>query len=184
METQGIKTGNIFYFDSHIPHAGVTHRQKCRVLFVGAASIFYDAWWANLNQWSFVPVRKRLAFYNYPFAYLNQLTFDGFEPIDLSSADKLFLKSPEIILSVTKEEFTTNPFEHLPIITFSSKIVFIPLGPKGGTLKPVYIDSYELTSATLIKKVSESQNIDFIPSARIVLQRVGLHGGFPSYMMV
>lgn len=93
METEFIKTGDIFYYDSITTEEGKTHRHKCRVLFVGEENIFYDAWWDGINKWTFVPASKRLSYYRFPLNQLYRLTFDGFEPIDEMNADKLFLNS-------------------------------------------------------------------------------------------
>lgn len=181
MEPKYIKTGDIFYFDTYTPHDNKTHRHKCRVLFVGTESIFYDAWWDGISKWTFIPVLKRFSYYRFPLNQLSRLKFDGFEPIDKRSADKLFLDSPEILLNVTKSEFKTAHLAKEPIKVYSDTIAFIPTGPKGGALKPILFESKELTKRLLIEKISEYQNLDFIQKDEVVLHRVGLHSGYPSY---
>lgn len=184
MDITTIKTGDIFYYDSYTAHDGKTHHHKCRVLFVGSESLFYDAWWEGINTWSFVPVRKGLAYYRFPLTILpklSNLTFNGFEAIDTKSAGKLFLNAPEIILSTTKELILINERDETVIETQSGNIAFIPIGPKGGALKPVLFDSNALTKSSLIKKMLEHQNLDFIEKNKIVLHRVGLEKGVPSY---
>jgi len=184
MDIATIKTGDIFYYDSYTAHDDKTHHHKCRVLFVGSESIFYDAWWEGINKWTFVPVRKRLSYYRFPMAILHRLTnltFNGFEPIDKKNADKLFLNSPEVILRTTKEIISKCESDDTSIEVNSDSIAFIPIGPKGGTLKPVLLDSTQLTRDSLTKKVLEHQNLDFIHTDDIVLHRVGIDCGVPSY---
>ncbi|MBN8789039.1 MAG: hypothetical protein J0I84_18300 [Terrimonas sp.] len=184
MDIATIKTGDIFYYDSYTAHDDKIHHHKCRVLFVGSESIFYDAWWEGINKWTFVPVRKRLAYYRFPMTILHRLTnltFNGFEPIDENSANKLFLNSPEILLTTTKDTISKSESDETSIEVNSNSIVFIPIGPKGGTLKPVLLDSTQMTKVSLIKKVLEHQNLDFIHADNIILHRVGLDGGVPSY---
>ncbi|MBS1655660.1 MAG: hypothetical protein JSU05_12490 [Bacteroidetes bacterium] len=184
MDIATIKTGDIFNYDSYTAHDDKTHHHKCRVLFVGSESLFYDAWWEGINKWTFVPVRKRLAYYRFPLTILNKLinlTFKGFEPIDKKSADKLFLNSPEVLLRTTKESISKNESDDTLVEVNSDMIAFIPIGPKGGTLKPVLFDSTQLTKASLTKKVLEHQNLGFIHTDNIILHRVGLDGGVPSY---
>ena len=181
MDITTIKTGDIFYYEDYIPHMDKTHRHRCRVLFVGDENIFYDAWWDGLNKWIFVPVRKRLAYYRLPLTQLNRLHFDGFEAIDKTSADKLFLKSPEIILSTTKEKILDGKGDNETVDVHSDTIAFIPIGPKGGTLKPVLFDTNTMTKDMLVKMVKEHQDLEFIQTEDIVVHRVGLHSGVPSY---
>jgi hypothetical protein len=181
MDIALIKTGDIFYYEDYIPHVNKTHRHRCRVLFVGDENIFYDAWWDGLNKWTFVPVRKRLAYYRLPLTQLNRLHFEGFEAFDKTSADKLYLKLPEILLSTTKEKILDGKCDDSTINFHSDTIAFIPVGPKGVTLKPVLFDTNTLTKDMLVKMIKEHQNLDFIQSDKIVVHRVGLHNGVPSY---
>ena len=183
MDIKSIRTGDVFYYEDHIPHMNKTHRHKCRVLFVGDENIFYDAWWDGINKWSFVPVTKRLTFYRFPFTHLHRLTFNGFEEIEPKTADKLFLKSPDILLRTTKIEMSSNQSGNVPIDMHSEKFCFIPTGPKGGWLKPIVFESKGMTKATLIDKVQEHQNIDFIQTDDIIIDRIGLHSGVPSYTL-
>ena len=186
MDIATIKTGDIFHYDSYTSHDGKTHHHKCRVLFVGSESIFYDAWWEDINKWTFVPVRKRLAYYRFPVAILDKLTnlaFNGFEPIDEKSLGKLFLNSPEVLLRTTKEMISKNESDETTIEVHSDMIAFIPIGPKGGAQKALFLDSKSLTKAKLLKKVLEHQNLDFIETDKIVLHRVGLDAGVPSYII-
>ncbi|MBU6204945.1 MAG: hypothetical protein KJS45_06155 [Bacteroidetes bacterium] len=62
MNIATINTGDIFYYDSYTSYDGKIHHHKCSVLFVGSESLFYDAWWEGINKWTFVPVRKQLAY--------------------------------------------------------------------------------------------------------------------------
>ncbi len=181
MDTNSIKTGDIFYYDTYTTHDDKTHRHRCKVLFVGSENLFYDAWWDGLNKWTFVPVRKRLAYYRFPLTQLHKLNFDGFEAIDNKSANKLFLNSPEVLLNTTKEMLAKDAGDDTLLEVHSDTIVFIPIGPKGGTLKPIVLDSKPLTKGLVIKNVVELQNLDFIQTDNIVLHRVGLHNGVPSY---
>lgn len=186
MDIAAIKTGDIFHYDSYTAHDDKTHHHKCRVLFVGSESLFYDAWWDGINKWTFVPVRKRLAYYRFPLTILHKLTnltFNGFEPIDEKSADKLFLNSPEILLSTTKKMISKNESDDTSIEVHSDTIAFIPIGPKGGALKPVLLDSTQLTKDWLTRRILEHQNLDLIQTDQIVLHRVGLDGGVPSYII-
>ena len=181
MDTNSLKTGDIFYYDDYTPHDNKTHRHKCRVLFVGVEHIFYDAWWEGINKWTFVPVRKRFSFYRFPLTHLHRLTFNGFEEIDPKSADKLFLQSPEILLTTTKNEISANQSDNKRIELRSEKFFFVPSGPKGGWLKPILFDSKELTRGNLIDKILQNQNLDFIETEMIIIDRIGLHSGVPSY---
>ncbi len=184
MDIKSIKTGDIFHYTSYTAHDDKTHHHKCRVLFVGSESLFYDTWWEGINKWTFVPVRKRLAYYRFPLTILHKLSnlaFNGFEPIDEKSTDKLFLNSPEVLLSTTKEMISKNEIDDTSIEVHSDTIAFIPTGPKGGTLKPILLDCKRLTKDKLLNKVLEHQNLDFIQTNNIVLHRVGLDGGVPSY---
>lgn len=184
MEIATINTGDIFYYDSYTAHDGKTHHHKCRVLFVGSECLFYDVWWEGINKWTFVPVRKRLAYYRFPLTTLHKLTnltFNGSEPIDKKSADKLFLNLPEVLFRTTKKNISKDEWDDIPVEVNSDTIAFIPFGPKGGVLKPVLLASNQLTAALLTKKVLEHQNLDFIPTDDIVLHRVGLDSGVPSY---
>jgi hypothetical protein len=186
MNIATIKTGDIFYYDSHTSHDNKTHHHKCRVLFVGSESLFYDAWWEGINRWTFVPVRKRLSYYRFPLTILpkiTNLTFSGSEAIDNKSADKLFLNSPEILLSTTKEMISTSESDKTLIEPHSDKIAFIPIGPKGGILTPILLDTKTLTKGLLTRRIIENQNLDFIENYKIVLHRVGLHSGVPSYCL-
>ena len=178
-----IKTGDIFYYDQINAISNSTITFKCRVLFVGSEWLYYDSWWDTLKEWTFVPVKKNIGFYSFPLTHFNKLTFDGFEAIDHKNLDKLFLKSPEIILDRTKDELKTSISDNSIIETFSSKIAFIPKGPKDGLLKPVYFESEKITVSILIKQILDSQNLDFVASDRIKISRVGLSGGFPSYII-
>jgi len=181
MDIKSIKTGDIFYYEDHLPQINKIHRHRCRVLFVGTENLFYDAWWETINKWTFVPVTKRLTYYRFPLAQFHRLTFNGFESIDPKSADKLFLQSPEILLRINKDEILKNQSDDRPIEVHSETISFVPIGPKGGWLKPVLFDSNPLTKGFLIDKVLENQNLDFIQTNDIVIDRIGLHGGVPSY---
>jgi hypothetical protein len=181
MDITAIKTGDLFYYEDHVPHMDKIHKHRCRVLFVGVENIFYDAWWDTINKWTFVPVTKRLTYYRFPLTHLHRLTFNGFEGIDSKNADKLFLQSPEILLRTTKTEISNNLSDNRSIETHSGIIAFVPLGPKGGWLKPVLIDSKQLTEQTLLEKILENQNLNFIQSDEIVIDRIGLHSGVPSY---
>ena len=181
MDTKSLKTGDIFYYEDYTPHDDKTHRHKCRVLFVGDEHIFYDAWWDGINKWTFVPATKRLTFYRFPLTHLHRLTFEGFEEIDSKSADKLFLRSPEILLRTTKMEISSKQSDNRPIELHSDKFCFVPTGPKGGWLRPILFESKGLTKANVIDKVLENQNLDFIQTDEIIIHRIGLHGGVPSY---
>jgi hypothetical protein len=186
MNIATINTGDIFHYDSYTPYDGKIHHHKCRVLFVGSESLFYDAWWEGINKWTFVPVRKQLAYYRFPVTILDRLTnlsFNGYEPIDEKSLGKLFLNSPEVLLSTTKEMISKNECDETIIEVHSDKIAFIPIGPKGGTQKPSIFDSKRLTKVKLLKNVLGLQNLDFIETNEIVLHRVGLYAGFPSYII-
>jgi hypothetical protein len=177
MDITSIKTGDIFYNHDIYPH-------QLRVLFVGSANLFYDAWWADLKQWTFVPVRKRLAYYRFPLTYLHQLVFDGFEAIDPKSADRLFLNLPEFLVTTTKNEIVQPSGEDVPLSIHSDTIAFIPIGPKGGILKPVLLDSKSLTQKGLLTAIGKHQSLDFIPMETIRVHRVGLHSGVPSYSIL
>jgi hypothetical protein len=184
MNPASIHTGDIFYYDTLTSHDGKTHRHKCRVLFVGTESIFYDSWSDALNKWTFVPVKKRLAYYRFPLTMLPKLInlyFNGSEAIDAKSAKKLYLNSPEILFSSTKEIISANKYDKTPVEANSDAIAFIPTGPNGGALKPVLLESDGLTQDGLIKFLLEHQNLAFIENPKIVLHRVGLHNGVPSY---
>jgi len=158
-----------------------THRHKCRVLFVGAENIFYDAWWDTISKWTFVPVSKRLTYYRFPLNQLRRLTFNGFEEIDSKSVDKLFLQSPEILLRTTKDEISKKYNDNELINAHSATIAFVPIGPKGGWLKPFLFETNGLTKRIVIDKILEYQNLDFIQTDEIVIDRIGLHSGVPSY---
>lgn len=181
MKKQNIKTGDVFYYDTPTLDINKTHCHKCRVLFVGTENLFYDAWWEGIDKWSYVPVSKRLIFYRWPLNQLDKLTFQGSDPLDAKSADKLFLRSPEIILSIAKKDLKEGGQQNTFIQAFSEKIAFIPVGPKRGFLRPVFLDSSSLTLEVLTNFICEFQDLDFIFSDEIILERVGLHGGFPSY---
>ena len=181
MDLLSIKTGDIFYYEDHIPGMSKAHRYKCRVLFLGTENLFYDSWWDVIDKWTFVPVRKRLTYYRFPLTQLHRLTFNGFEAIDSTSADKLFLQSPEILLRTTKKEISKSRSDNGPIEVHSEAFYFVPMGPKGGWLKPVFFNSKQMTTGILIEKVLENQNFDFIPMNEIVIDRIGLHRGVPSY---
>lgn len=177
MDITSMKTGDLFYSYDIYPY-------KCRVLFAGSANLFYDAWWADLKQWTFVPVRKRLVYYRFPLTELHQLTFNGFEAIDPKSADRLFLNSPEFLVTTTKNEILQPSGEDVPLQIHSDTIAFIPIGPKGGLLKPVLLDARSLTKNMLVTQVREHQNLDFIQTETISVHRVGLHSGVPSYSIL
>jgi hypothetical protein len=183
MDITSIKTGDIFYYEDYIPHMDKTHVHRCRVLFVGDENIFYDNWCAGINKWTFVPVRKRFTFYRFPFTHLHRLTFNGFEEIDSNSVDKLFLQAPEILLRTTKNEILANQSDNKKIELHSEKFCFVPSGPKGGWLKPILFDNKELTRGNLIEKLLHSQNLSFIQTEDIVIDRIGLHSGLPSYSL-
>lgn len=181
MDITSIRTGDIFYHNSYTAHDDKTHRYKCRVLFVGSENIFYDAWWDSINKWTFVPVRKQLAYYRFPLTQLQRLSFNGFEANDPKVMVKLFLKSPEILLTTTKNEFVEIQDNKRLIEVHSDAIAFIPIGAKGGTLKPILFDTKQLTEDFLKKKIVENQNLDFIQTKNIVVHRIGLYSGVPSY---
>ena len=181
MNIKSIKTGDVFYYEDDIPHMDKTHRHKCRVLFIGDENIFYDAWWDGIEKWTFVPVTKRLTYYRFPLTHLHRLTFNGFEEIDPKSADKLFLQSPEILLRTTKDEISKNYNGKELVNAHSATIAFVPIGPKGGWLKPILFETRDLTKRILIDKMLEYQNLDFIQTNEIVIDRIGLHKGVPSY---
>lgn len=180
---EDIKLGDIFYYDQINLVTNKTITFKCRVLFVGTDWLYYDSWWDVIEEWTFVPVKKNMTFYSFTLKQFNKLTFEGFEPIDKKSIDKLFLSSPEIILDMDKDELEAHVSDNSIIETFTSKIAFLPKGPKSGVLKPVYFESEKITVGTLIKQILENQNLDFISSDRIKVSRVGLSGGFPSYII-
>jgi hypothetical protein len=112
---------------------------------------------------------------------LHRLTFEGFEEIDPKSADKLFLQSPEILLRTTKIEISSKQSDNRPIELHSDKFCFVPIGPKGGWLRPILFESKGLTKANVIDKVLKNQNLDFIQTDEIIIHRIGLHSGAPSY---
>lgn len=184
MNPASLQTGDIFYYDTLTSHDGKSHRHKCRVLFVGSESLFYDSWWDGLNQWTFVPVKNRMAYYRFPLTTipkLSNLNFNGSEEIDKNTAEKLFLNSPEILFSSSKEMMSESQDDRTLIKVNSDSIAFIPIGSKGGALKPVLLDSRGLMQDALTKFILEYQNFDFIAPHKIVLYRVGLHKGVPSY---
>jgi len=184
MDISSIKTGDIFYYDEYLAHNRETHQHKCRVLFVGSESLFYDAWWEGIDKWTFVPVKKRLTYYRFflsDILYLTNLKFEGFEDIDIKSRNKLFLQSPEILLKTTKEEIYQKQGDDRIVDMHSETIVFVPIGPKGGWLKPVLIDARALTKGIIIEKILEHQDLDFIQNNDIIIDRIGLHSGVPSY---
>lgn len=184
MNPATLQTCDIFYYDSHTSYDGKTHHHKCRVLFVGSESLSYDAWWDGLKQWTFVPVKKRLAYYRFPLTTLPKLpnlNFIGSEPIDRISAEKLFLNSPEILFKSTKEMMFQSKSDRTLVEVNCNTIAFIPIGPKGGALKPVLLECTSLNLGMLTRFILEHQNLDFIAPHDIVLHRVGLHDGVPSY---
>jgi hypothetical protein len=181
MDVKSIKTGDVFYYEDYIPHMNKTHRHKCRVLFVGDENIFYDGWWDGIGKWAFVPVTKRLTYYRFPITHLHRLTFNGYEEIDTKSENKLFLQSPEVLLRATKNEIFANQSNDTAIELNSEKFCFVPTGPKGGWLNPILFDSNALTRGNLIDKVLKNQNLDFIQTENIIVDRIGLHSGVPSY---
>ena len=180
------KTGDVFYFETHTAFDGKTHGHKCRVLFVGTENLFYDAWWEALGRWTFVPVRKGLAYYRVPMKALDKLAnlrFEGFEAIDEKSLGKLYVHSPEVLLRTTKEAIRKGEGGQERVEVHADAVALIPIGPKGGVLKAVQFDGKGLTRAGLMAKVLEIQNLDYIETSEIVLQRVGLEGGVPSYVI-
>ncbi len=181
MRASEIKPGHIFHYEDHLPLTGQVHRHRCRVLFVGQEHLFYDVWLGHLAKWSFIPVKKRLSFYRFPLSHIGRLQFDGFQEMDESDAAKLFLDLPEILLRTTMQQMLNGQAGSASVSVHAGCIAYIPLGPKGGTLKPVLITTDALTASTLAGWIVACQSLDHLPSGAVVVHRVGLHAGWPSY---
>jgi hypothetical protein len=179
MDITKIKTGDIFEYDNFL--LDKIHHHRCRVLFIGEEHLFYDAWWKGLNEWTFIPVKKDLCYYRIPLEQISKLTFNGFSEINRTDAQKLFLHSPEILLRTTKDEISSKFIDNTLLNTNSSTIAFVPIEPKGGWLKAAFLETFNLTRKVLVEKIQEYQNLDFITTNQIIVDRIGLHKGVPSY---
>ena len=122
-----------------------------------------------------------MAFNRFPLTHINNLDFNGYEEIDDISQQKLFLKSPEIILDISKEEYYKIEENNDKINCNSSQIVFVPTGPKEGWGKPLVIYSSEITTFQLVQKMNLVQNIHHVSPNQSIVDRIGLHMGLPSY---
>ncbi|MFV0151500.1 hypothetical protein OBJ95_13015 [Empedobacter falsenii] len=177
-----LKTGDIFYFDNKNPSNDEILTFKCRILFIGEETIFYDYWWNKLNKWSFVPTTKNLSFYQIELNHLKKLDnlkIEGFEIIDQKKLDKLYVHLPEFLIKFNIDSNSNENIIDLDI----NEIAFIPIGPNQGTLKPVIIEINKRKISEIVNSIQKAQNFEFLNSKDFKLKRVGLHKGLPSYIL-